>query len=183
MSVARLFFDEVVRLHGLPAFIVSDRDPIFTSSFWNELFRLSGIQLHHTTAYHPQSDGQSEAANKFIMMYLRCLTGDRPRQWLRWLPWAEYCYNSSFQASLRTSPFRVVYGRDPPTITSYRPGDSRLPAVEQQMVERDEFLLEIRDRLEQAQQYAKLQYDKSHRQVLFQVGDWVLLRLLHRPTA
>jgi len=182
-SVARVFFDEVVRFHGLPASVVSDRDPVFTSSFWRELFRLSGVQLQYSTAFHPQSDGQSEATNKIIMMYLRCLTGDRPRQWLRWLPWAEYCYNSSYQASIKTSPFRVVYGRDPPTIAAYGPGDSKLPAVEQQMLERDEFLAEIKDRLEQAQQQAKSQYDKTHRHVEFQVGDWVLLRLLHRPTA
>ena len=148
--VARVFFDEVVRLHGMPASIVSDRDTVFTSSFWRELFRLSGVKLQYSTAFHPQSDGQSEATNKIIMMYLRCLTGDRPRQWLRWLPWAEYCYNSSYQASLKTSPFRVVYGRDPPTIAAYGPGDSKLPTVEQQMLERDEFLAEIRDRLEQA---------------------------------
>ena len=117
--VARVFFDEVVRLHGMPASIVSDRDTVFTSSFWRELFRLSGVKLQYSTAFHPQSDGQSEATNKIIMMYLRCLTGDRPRQWLRWLPWVEYCYNSSYQASLKTSPFRVVYGRDPPTIAAY----------------------------------------------------------------
>lgn len=115
-------------------------------------------------------------------MYLRCLTGDRPRQWLCWLPWAEFGYNSSYQASLKTSPFRVVYGRDPPTIAAYGPGDCKLPVVEQQMMERDEFLVEVCDRLEQAQQHAKLQYDKSHRLVEFQVHDWVLLRLLHRPT-
>jgi len=75
-SVARVFFDEVVRFHGLPASVVSDRDPVFTSSFWRELFRLSGVQLQYSTAFHPQSDGQSEATNKIIMMYLRCLTGD-----------------------------------------------------------------------------------------------------------
>jgi len=122
-------------------------------------------------------DGQSEAANKIIMMYLRCLTDNRPCQWLRLLPWAEFCCNSSFQASLKTSTFRVVYGHDPLSIRSYEPGDSRLPAVEQQMLERDEFLVEIRDRLEQAQQFAKQQYDKTHRLVVFKVGDWVWLRL------
>lgn len=73
-SVARVFFDEVVRLRGMPASIVSDRDPVFTSSLWRELFSLSGVQLHYSTAFHPQSDGQSEATNKIIMMYLRCLT-------------------------------------------------------------------------------------------------------------
>ena len=116
VSMARAFFTEVVRLHGIPASIISDCDPMFTGSFWRELFRLSGVKLQFTSAFHPQSDGQSEAANKIISMYLRCLIGDRPRNWLEWLPLAEFCYNSSYQQSLKTSPFHVVYGRPPPTI-------------------------------------------------------------------
>lgn len=64
-------------------------------------------------------------------MYLWCLTGDHLRQWLQWLPWAQFCYNLAFQESLRTSPFRVVFGQDPPTVRSYTAGTTRLPAVEQ----------------------------------------------------
>jgi hypothetical protein len=97
-----------------------------------------------SSAFHPQSDRQTEAVNKIITMYLRCLTGDRPRQWLQWLPWVEFCYNSAYQSSLRTSPFRVVFGRDPPSVRSYKPGTTGVPAVAQQLVERDEFLAEIR---------------------------------------
>lgn len=100
---------------------------MFTSEFWRELFRLEGVKLQMTSAFHPQADGQSEATNKIITMYLCCL-GDCPRQWLEWLPWAEYCYNSSFQQSLQTSPFELVYGRPPPLIRSYVYGDARLPA-------------------------------------------------------
>jgi hypothetical protein len=181
--VARVFFSEIVRLHGFPSSIVSDRDPVFTSSFWRELFSLAGVKLQFSTAFHPQSDGQSEATNKIISMYLRCLVGDRPRTWLEWLPWAEFCYNSSYQQSLKTSPFEVVYGRAPPSIRSYVPGDARLPAVERAMWDRDVFLAEIRDRLEQAQQYHKAAYDRKHRPVQFNPGQWVWLRLLHRPTA
>jgi hypothetical protein len=115
-SVARLFFDNVVKLHGLPISIVSDCDPVFTGHFWQELFRLSGVKLQLSSVFHLQLDGQSEAANKIITMYLCCLVGDRFCSWLQWLPWAKFCYNSSFQASLKTSPFRVVYGRDPPSL-------------------------------------------------------------------
>ena len=77
-----------------------------------------------TSAFHPQFDDQSEATNKIIAMYLRCLTGDRPRQWLEWLPWAEFWYNSSYQQSLKTSPFKLVYGQPPLSICSYAPGTS-----------------------------------------------------------
>ena len=71
--------------------------------------------------------------------------------------------------SLKTSPFKVVYGREPPALRAYEPGSARLPAVEQQLLERDKFT-EIRDRLEQAQQYSKHQYDKKHRELSFAVG-------------
>jgi hypothetical protein len=183
MSVAWVFFSEIVRLHGIPSSIVSDRDPVFTSSFWRELFRLAGVKLQFTSTFHPQSDGQSEATNKIILMYLRCLTGDRPRNWLEWLPRAEFCYNSSYQQSLKTSPFEVVYGRPPPSIRSYEHGDARLPAVDKAMRDRDTFLAEVRDRLEQAQQHYKSIYDRSHRPVEFSPSQWVWLRLLHRPVA
>ena len=182
-SVAQAFFADIVRLHGVPQSLVSDRDPVFTSTFWRELMRLVGTKLQMTTAFHPQSDGQSEAANRVIIMYLRCLTGDRPRQWLRWLPWAEYVFNTAYQSSLKDTPFRVVYGRDPPSIRSYEPGETRVAAVAKTMEERDAFLADVRYRLEQAQALQKLHYDKAHRPVVYNVGDWVLLRLRQRAVS
>jgi hypothetical protein len=80
MFVARAFFDTVVWLHDIPSSIVSDRDPVFTNRFCIKLFTLSGVKLSFSSAFHPQSDGQSEAANRVITMYLHCLAGDRPRQ-------------------------------------------------------------------------------------------------------
>jgi hypothetical protein len=109
----------IVRLHGIPTSIVSDHDPIFTSKFWEELLQLTGVKLYMSSAFHPQSDGQSEVVNRVLGMYLRCLATDRHRQWLKWLPWAEYCYNTSFQSALRATPFEVVYGRPPPTLLTY----------------------------------------------------------------
>ena len=182
-TVAQAFFTDIVRLHGLPQSMVSDRDPVFTSLFWRELMRLMGTKLHMTSAFHPQSDGQTEAANRVIVMYLRCFTGDRPRQWLRWLPWAEYMYNTAYQSSLRETPFRVVYGRDPPTIRSYEPGETRVAAVARDMEEREAFLADVRYRLEQAQGVQKRHYDQQHRPVHYQVGDWALLRLRQRTMA
>jgi hypothetical protein len=155
--------------------MVSDRDPVFTSTFWRELMRLMGAKLHMTTTFHLQSDGQSEAANRVIAMYLRCFSGDRPQDWLRWLPWAEYTYNTAYQSSLQETPFRVVYGCNPPTIRSYEAGDTRVAAVAQTMAEREEFLADVRHRLEQAQAIQKRYYDKAHRHISYAVGDWVLL--------
>lgn len=116
-------------------------------------------------------------------VYLRCLAGDRPKQWLRWLPWAEYCYNSSYQTALQTTPFEVVYGRSPPTLASYRPGLARVVALDRQLQERDVFLADIRDRLLQAQDYMKVGADRSRRDMELTVGDWAWLRLHHRSAA
>jgi hypothetical protein len=176
-SVAQVFFSEIERLHGIPTSIVSDRDPVFTFVFWQPLFRASGSKLHMSSAFHPQTDGQAEAVNKMIDMYLRCITGDRPRNWVRWLPWAEYIYNTAFHTALGDTPFRLVYGRDPPSIRSYEAGDIRVAAIAQSMSERNAFLEDVRVRLEQAQQHAKQAYDRHHREVSFSVGEWVWLRL------
>jgi hypothetical protein len=183
-SVAQEFFTDIVRLHGVPQSIVSDPDPVFTSAFWRELMRLMGMQLLMPSAFHPQTDGQTEAANRVIVMYLRCFTGDRPRQWpLRWLPWAEYIYNTAYQTSLRDTPFRIVYGCDPPSIRSYEPGETRVAAVAQEMEEREALLADVRYRLEQAQAVHKLHYDKHHRLASYLVSDWALLRLRQRAAA
>ena len=178
-SVARAFFDNIVRLHGFPLSIVSDRDPVFTGSFWRDLFMVAGVKLRMSTTFHPQTDGQYEVVNKTIAMYLRCLTGDRPRAWVDWLPWVEYCYNTAFHSALRTTPFQVVYGRSPPPLLSYTQGTTTIDAVDDLLKDRDIFLSDVRERLLQAQAYAKRHYDEHHRELEFQVGDWVWLRLLH----
>ena len=180
-SVARAFFAEIVRLHGFPESIVSDRDPVCTGHAWRDLFRLAGVQLRMSSAFHPQTDGQSEAVNKTIAMYLRCMTGDRPRAWLDWLPWAEYCYNTAYHSALRTTPFQVVYGRPPPAIVPYQQGAARTDTVDTMLADRDAFLDEVRARLLQAQEYARRHYDATHHRVEFAPGDWVWLRMLHRP--
>jgi hypothetical protein len=86
---------------------------VFTGNVWRDLFKLAGVTLRMSTAFHLQTDGQSKVVNKIIAMYLRCITGDRPRAWVDWLSWAEYCYNTSFHSALRATPFEVVYGRPP----------------------------------------------------------------------
>jgi hypothetical protein len=83
-------------------------------------------------------------------MYLHCITGDRPRAWLEWLPWAEYCYNMDFHSSLRATPFQVVYGRSPPALLPYEPSLSRTATVDTLLQDRDAFLADVRDRLLQA---------------------------------
>jgi hypothetical protein len=112
-GIAKLFLDNVVKLHGLPCSIVTDRDPIFLSTFWKELFKLYDVKLALTTAYHPQTDGQTKRVNQCLEMYLRSAIHDSPKQWKSWLPLAELWYNSSYHSSLGCSPFKALYAYEP----------------------------------------------------------------------
>lgn len=96
MMVASVFVNEIIRLHGIPHSIVSDRDRAFISSFWQEILRLQGTKLSMSTSYHPQTDGETKVVNRGLEMYLRCFTMDQPRSWIRYLAWAEFWYNSAF---------------------------------------------------------------------------------------
>ena len=78
-------------------------------------------------------------------MYLRCITDDRPHTWLECLPWAEYCYNTSYHSALRTSPFQVVYGRPPPALIPYTAGSARTETVDALLQDRYVFLADIRE--------------------------------------
>lgn len=182
-SVVAAFFADIVRLHGMPMSIVSDRDPVFTGHFLQELFRLTKVQLQLSSVFHPQSDGDTEAVNKTIAMYFSCLASDRPRSWLQWLPWSEYCYNTSFQSFLRETPFKVVYGHDPPSLCSYKSSTAKVATVDNMVCARDSSLADIHDLVVQAKQVYKKYYGAKHRDLVFEEGGWVWLKLLHRLAA
>jgi transposase InsO family protein len=112
-SVAKLFIDQIYRLHVMPTSIISDRDRVFTSRFWQELFGLAKVQLRMGSAYHPQSDGQTERVNQCMEMFLRCFVSACPSKWRSWLALAEFWYNSSFHLAIGLSPFEALYGYSP----------------------------------------------------------------------
>ncbi|WVZ97266.1 hypothetical protein U9M48_042815 [Paspalum notatum var. saurae] len=143
---------------------------------------MAGITLRMSTAFHPQTDGQTEVVNKVIAMYLRCVIGDQPRAWLDWLPWAEYCYNTSYHSTARATPFEVVYEWPPPPILPYQPRTACTETADALLRSRDDMLAEVRQRLLQAQQLSQKYYDASHRDLELHEGEWVWLRLLHRTT-
>jgi hypothetical protein len=176
-QVARVYFDNIFKLHGMPESIVCDRDPTFTSRFWTELFSLHGTKFNFSSAYHPQTDGQTEVLNRTVEMYLRCLTSSQPKEWVTWLPWVEYCYNTSTHSAHNLTPFELVYGRSPPTLLSYVNGTTLVEAVEKILVKRDQLLKEARNRLIQAQNRMTQIYNKHHKEKQFNVGDWVYLKL------
>ena len=176
-NVAQKFISEVVRLHGVPGSIVSDRDKVFLSIFWSELFKSQGTQLLRSTAYHPQTDGQTEVVNKGVESYLRCFVNRKPHTWARWLPWAEYWYNTSFHTATNYTPFKAVYGRDPPHLIRFSAGYTTVSSVETQLQERDAILDELKFHLVQAQVYMQQYENKKRREGSFQVGDMVYIKL------
>jgi hypothetical protein len=113
LQVAMVYMDNVFKLHGFPEALISDRDRVFTSNVWQQLFKLTKIELRMSTAYHPQSDGQTERVNQCLEAYLRCFVHACPTQWQKWLALAEFWYNTSYHTSLNTTPFEVLYGQQP----------------------------------------------------------------------
>lgn len=176
-SVANVFLREIVRLHGIPQSIASDRDRVFMSKFWEELFRSQGTVLKRSTAYHPQTDGQSEVVNRCLETYLRCFASGKPRSWSQWLPWVEFWYNTSFHTATKHTPFQIVYGRAPPPILPFEKGSTVVSSVEQALVARDEVLLELKLQLQRAQQRMKQEADGQCRDIQFEVGERVYLKL------
>jgi transposase InsO family protein len=106
VTLAPVFMSEIYRLHGMPKTIVSDRDRIFVSRFWQELFKLNGTTLCFSSAHHPQSDGQTEVTNRILQTFLRCFVSDTPKLWVAMLPLAELWYNSSYQSTIKMTPLK-----------------------------------------------------------------------------
>ncbi|KAD3069344.1 hypothetical protein E3N88_37224 [Mikania micrantha] len=129
-GIAEVFVKEVIRHHGIPKTIIRDCDPLFISKFWQEIFCLQGTKLQMSSAYHPETDGQTEVVN-------RCL-----------------------EAYLRLSPFEIVYGRRPPTIFHYGQGEIRVEAVAQELKDRDAALQLLKHHLARAQSLMKSNADK-----------------------
>jgi hypothetical protein len=173
-QVATALWDNVIKLHGVPQSIVSDRDCIFTSAVWRGIFATMGTKLLFSTAYHPQTDGQTERVNQCLEMYLRSAIQDKPRQWRRWLPTAEFWYNSSHHASLNCSPFKALYGREANLGGMLQWSGSDTVGGEMDWLAHTEAL---RAQLQRAQTRFKKKADRNRTEREFAVGEHVLLKL------
>ena len=126
-----------------------------------ELFTALGTKLLHSTAYHPQTDGQTERINQCLEMYLRCAVQQSPQQWKKWLPLAELWYNSTFHTALGCSPFKALYGYDSnmgvlPSQTDPPPTEQ---TVQEMLSDREEHIAMLKNQLAVAQNRMKLQAD------------------------
>ena len=112
-GLAKLFRDNVWKLHGLSKSIISDRGPQFAAGLMRELNRMLGIESKMSTAFHSQTDSQTERVNQELEQYLRMFIDHRQEQWPDWLGTAEFAYNNKVHSSTKTSPFKANYGQDP----------------------------------------------------------------------
>ncbi len=175
--VARVFMDTIYKLHGCPKSIVIDRDKIFTSQFWTELFKLLGAQLNMSTSYHPETDGQTDHVNRCLKTYLRCMCFQHPHKWSKYFSLAEWWYNTNYHTSLGTTSYVVLYGVASPDTLVAAAGAATSQEVREWVEEREKLTRELRDRLQVAQNRIKQQADKHRRDREYCVGDKVYLKL------
>lgn len=176
-TVAIAYLDNVFKLHSLPKVMISDRDPIFTSRFWQELFNRVGNELRMSSAYHPETDGQSERVNQCLEIYLRCFAHACPKKWNQWLSLAEFWYNTSYHSSLKTSPFVALYGHEPRHWGIEPDSVCTFSPLQEWLDERKLMQQVLQQNLHRARQQMKKQADKSRTPRSFQVGDAVFVKL------
>ena len=178
-GTAKLFVDHVWKLHGIPDNIVTDRGSVFVGKFMTEMLRLIGTTHKRSTAFHPQTDGQTERVNRVLEDMLRHYVGQLEHgQWDRYLAAAEFAINNSFHESIGTTPFRLNHGRDPklPLVPiGLRARITTVPTAASFADQMAEGLATAKKCLAAAQQRQKRYYDQSHRAVTFLVGTSVLL--------
>jgi hypothetical protein len=180
-QLADIVLREVVRLHGVPESFLSDRDPRFTAHFWTEFWGRLGSSLKMSTAYHPQTDGQTERANRTLETMLRSCVAFDQLDWDQHLAVAELAINAAKQASTGASPFALLYGREPTLPIDLAAADVRpeRPSVNPSAQERASRILEglerAKKKLEQAQRRQAKNVDAHRRAGTFRPGDSVLL--------
>jgi len=173
----QLFIAEIVRLHGVPLDIVSDRDKVFVSHFWESFQEAMGTELRLSSAYHPQTDGQTERTNQMLEDMLRMCVLNFGGGWEPHLPLVEFAYNNSYQFTIVMAPFEALHGRPCRSPTCWlEVGDNKLlgPEVIQETSARIEL---IRSRIRVAQDRQKSYADANRYFQEFNVGDQVLLRV------
>ncbi|GJZ25625.1 putative reverse transcriptase domain-containing protein [Tanacetum coccineum] len=174
-KLARLYIKEVVARHGIPVSIICDHDPRFASYFWRSLRKALGTSLDMSTAYHPETDGQSERTIQTLEDMPRACVIDFGKGWINHLPLVEFSYNNSYHASIKAAPFEALYGRKCRSPVCWAEvGEAQLtgPDLIQETTEK---IIQIKQRIQAARDRQKSYADLKHKPMEFQVGDRVML--------
>ena len=183
-EAAKVFFDSVVRHHGLPKVIVSDRDPKFTSHFWKELCRLMGIKQSMTVAHRAQADGQAERQHRTLEDALRCMVSYHGSDWSEYLGTIEYAHATLVSSATGLSPFQIDTARQsyhPVMLDAFQLSEdqlrkSRVEYARQFVDERRKLVRKAQEQLLKAQERQQKYYNSKRAEVEFKVGDFVFLR-------
>jgi hypothetical protein len=183
-QLAKIFFAEVVRHHGIPTSLVSDRDARFTSKFWRELWRLLGTKLRLSSSYHPQTDGQTERANRTLEQVLRAYVSSHLDDWDTHLIAAEIAVNNSVQESTGFSPFYLNSGQHPllplsQLISTAAQQNTTVPAATEMLKNLQDDLTAVQQNIKRAQQRQSKAANKHRRAVVWKEGDEALLSTKH----
>lgn len=176
-KLARLYIHEIVRLHGVPVSIVSDRDSRFVSHFWRSLQMAMGTVLNFSTSFHPQSDGQSERTIQTLEDMLRACVMDFKGSWDDHVPLIEFAYNNSFHSTIGMAPFEALYGRKCRSPICWdEVGERKLigPKLIHDTVDKVKL---IRERIKTAQSRQKSYADNRRRELEFEKGDFVFVKV------
>ncbi|GJU54741.1 putative reverse transcriptase domain-containing protein [Tanacetum coccineum] len=167
-KLARLYLNRIVARHGIPVSIICDRDGRFTSNFWKSFQKALGTDISMSTAYHPETDGQSERTIQTLEDMLRACVIDFGKGWVKHLPLAEFSYNNSYHASIKAAPYEALYGRKcrSPVLTG--------PELIQETTEK---IVLIKQRIQAAQDRQKSYADLKRKPMEFKVGDRVMLKV------
>ncbi|CCO34908.1 Retrotransposable element Tf2 155 kDa protein type 2 [Rhizoctonia solani AG-1 IB] len=171
-DVAQLFLEHVWKLHVTPKQTVSDRGPTFNSKFLRVLYKALHIALSYSTAYHPQSDGQTEIKNQWLESYLHPFINHRQSDWVNWLPLAEFAHNNAKSKATGKSLFEIVYGRSPMISLALEPTGS--PAADDRAKQLADTIQEVQASIKWAQERYK-QADKGKQRPELAPGDKVWL--------
>ncbi|QRW22071.1 Retrotransposable element Tf2 protein [Rhizoctonia solani] len=166
-ELAELFLEHVWKRHGMPEKTVSDRGRVFNNKFLKALYKRLGIDPHFSSAYHPQSNGQTEQVNPSIEHFLRAYSGVNQRDWSRWLPMAEFAYNNAVHSSTGKTPFKALYGWEPTLTPSNVPTD--VPEADELAQTMEAQWKEVESALRQAKQ--RMTAGESGSPTEFEIGE------------
>ncbi|KAD7478106.1 hypothetical protein E3N88_01242 [Mikania micrantha] len=176
-KLSELFVKEIITRHGVPVSIVSDRDTRFVSRFWKRFHESMGTRLNISTAYHPQTDGQSERTIQTLEDMLRACIIDFGGSWDDHLPLVEFSYNNSYHASIGMPPYEALYGRRCRTPVCWGGVGQKEVGSKAAVLDLTEKLQLVKARMKAAQDRQKSYADKRRRPIEFEVGDQVLLKV------
>ncbi|KAD2805520.1 hypothetical protein E3N88_38897 [Mikania micrantha] len=176
-KLAKLYITEIITRHGVPMSIISDRDSRFTSRFWQSMQKALGTRLDLSTAYHPQTDGQTERTIQTLEDMLRCCVVDFGGSWDNHLPLIEFSYNNSYHTSIKCAPFEALYGRKCRSPVCWvEIGESQItgPEIIQETTDK---IAQIKDRIKSARDRQKSYADNRRKPLEFAIGDKVMLKV------